>query len=803
MSVHPETLPEMRGPMNEAESSQDEASCAMDARLAAGGLSVCVAACSAEPAATPAPSPMPAAIAVPTAWSFSPAPIGSGGGFVVGLDIAADGSRMVCDTDVFNGYIRGQGDAAWQLLLRADNLPRSEYEPLPDRQSVLTSRHPAGKSTSTFSTRIAPSDPDTIYTAWNAQLYRSDDGGVSFVPTVLPPKAFLGPNGFSRLFTRSIDVHPTDPGKVLVGTNDDGCYYSADGFRESYIQLDLPNTARDLDGIPAPYLVAFGPDGTPYVHVFGTGLYSAPAGLDSPFVLIGGPKTVSCLTVCPTTGAVYLCETRISGNNVADAVHVYRNETWTRMAGTFAAFQVAVDPFDPDHLIWVNENGGWHRSRDGGVSKVWDDKAAWRGQGESDWVSNQLKTVFPSQVMFDPVVQGRVWVAEGVGINYFDIGETYGACPLVVHDKNNGIQELLATTGLSVEGQRVNLLGVWDKGVWRVTDDTGTWHYCPVYGQRPSVSAVAHLRSIDYASDDTNFLVGLFNQDGGNGYSEDFGQTWTPFPPPPPGVDPRWKPGGDVAVSTRNNIVIAEGNNGGLWYTRNGGLTTADWHPVSLHGNGVQEIEAINAAYTQRDCLTADKTRPGVFAFLHNNLMTEQNPDGSWRYPPDRGIWVNTKGGEGAWTQTFQGVVAARQFHTAQYWQARLAYIPGRSGELLYAAFAANDSSEYRLVWMKNDGAGDLIELPPYDLKGFDFGKPLEGQDYPSLWFWGVIDGAEGLYVTFDWFASEPLLISTRPGGVLTWPDEGFVADKNTFGRCYFGMRGYGWLEVRGTGESA
>src|SRR3546814_13373793 len=47
-------------------------------------------------------------------WHIAPAPIGAGGGFVTGVDIASAGSFMVCNTDVFNGYIRHAGDAPWR-----------------------------------------------------------------------------------------------------------------------------------------------------------------------------------------------------------------------------------------------------------------------------------------------------------------------------------------------------------------------------------------------------------------------------------------------------------------------------------------------------------------------------------------------------------------------------------------------------------------------------------------------------------------------------------------------------------------
>src|SRR5689334_6987055 len=45
-------------------------------------------------------------------WRRAPIPAG---GFVPGLDISSDGSRMVHWADVFNGYIRNAGEDAWKL----------------------------------------------------------------------------------------------------------------------------------------------------------------------------------------------------------------------------------------------------------------------------------------------------------------------------------------------------------------------------------------------------------------------------------------------------------------------------------------------------------------------------------------------------------------------------------------------------------------------------------------------------------------------------------------------------------------
>ena len=60
-----------------------------------------------------------------------------------------------------------------------------------------------------------------------------------------------------------------------------------------------------------------------------------------------------------------------------------------------------------------------------------------------------------------------LWIAEGVGINSCDLPAS-AAGSLVLHDRNAGISEFVATCGLSAPGQETTLLGVMDKGVWQV-----------------------------------------------------------------------------------------------------------------------------------------------------------------------------------------------------------------------------------------------------------------------------------------------------------------------------------------------
>src|SRR3546814_1164785 len=108
------------------------------------------------------------------------------------------------------------------------------------------------------------------------------------------------------------------------------------------------------------------------------------------------------------------------------------------------------------------------------------------------------------------------------------------------------------------------------------------------FGQPPRRCASAQHRQCRRRS---GLVVGLFQQDGSNGWSEDWGRTFTALAPPPGQAS--WLPGGDCAVSTRGNIIIAQGDSGSAWWTKNGGLRPEDWHPIARSEEPTSELQSL------------------------------------------------------------------------------------------------------------------------------------------------------------------------------------------------------------------
>lgn len=700
------------------------------------------------------------------------APIGAGG-FVIGMDFSSDGSRMIHWADVFNGYIRNKGEEKWKLLLRTDNLDPVEYDP--------RVRDADGKNindTGVYAGRIAPSNKDIIYAAWNGYIFKTTDGGANFFRTAFPRREMESNMGPQRRFNRTIEIHPTDPNQVLVSTGGDGVLYSLDGGA-SWTQLDLPSPTNTYHGSPGKCLLAIDPSNPNYVyiHVYGVGMFRSDDGVAGPYAQItGGPDTASCLVTSPT-GVIYACRFRTlsSGEGSGPLWKYTRTDGWEIiLAAQVQPDQVAVDPFDENHLITVDENGSlWRRSRDGG--QTWAGiPNEWRGPGETNWFSNRSKAMYPAQLMFDPVVEGRLWVSEGIGISYADLPEDDSR--FVFLDYSSGNEELVSFAGFSAEGYPP-LLTCWDKPIWRMDNlrkPTNMWKYPVPQGGSYNNNVVTIGHWIDNAIDDPDFFAAVVGQGSVyNGYSVDGGKNWQQFSGVPEGG---WRPGGCVAVGNKNNIIITSSNNGGAFYTLDGGET---WNPVAF-GAQSPVTNWANAYYVHRQNISADKTRPGVFCGLIHDLS----------HPSGRGgVFLTTDGGV-TWTQRLVGLI---QPGTTQFGQTNFGYIPGKTGELLYAD--CQGTANQKLMWSKDDGA-TWTALPYMNrIRRWSFGKAKAGSDYPVIFVSGTYNGVVGYYISDDWLATPPKLLTRFPNNSFAAVN-GLVGDMNKYGRYYVGFGSNGWAII-------
>ena len=716
------------------------------------------------------------------AVSIAPVPLG-GTGSVTGIDISPDGKRLVCRTDVGNGYVRERSDPAWRPLFSPATMLQSDYDPLPAYAGKADAEGVAG-------IRMAPSNRDVIFASFHGFIWKSVDGGKSIRRTALPQKTMLSNTGRQRLYNRTIDIHPRDPRRVVVGTWGEGVWHSSDGG-DHWDQASLPAAGKSPGGEPGLYFVAFDPTASDrlYSFVTGVGLFRSDTGPGGVFsALPGGPLVCSSLVIGPD-GTAYLCEPTPAEKG--GKVWRYLTKTgWTSTQPEGEMFTIAVDPGNPKRLLAGASNNFFMDSIDGGGTFRALGAATWnRNGGEARWTRG-LSSIFPQEVVIDPIDRNLLWIAQGVGVAKGRIaGSGYQ-----VEDWSAGIEEMVAVATLCVPGGKTFLSG-WDKSFWRVDDLTAynnDFRFPLRPGKQHSASFVGFSSYMDFAGDDHRFMVGIVapSDSSSPGFTTNGGDSWQAFKGAP---DIGFGVGGSIACNSKSNIVLLPSNNGVGVYTLDGGAT---WSPVKLDGVNPTGRFA-NAYYVTRKNISADKTRPGTFALVYT-IVT-----GGDQFDPLGGMWLTRNGGK-SWDQVLTGVVSvgnhdpkaimAAGGDARQFWQCQLEYVPGHAGELVYTPHA--DYADDQFFWSQDDGKSwSELNKKVRNVFAFGFGKAAPGQARPAVYFWGAVDKKVGFYASFDWFATPPRLLTRFPSELLAQVVT-VAADQDQFGRAYVGTSGAGWVRI-------
>lgn len=714
--------------------------------------------------------------------SIAQVPIGAGG-FVTGLDISSDGSRFVARTDVANAYVRNRKDAFWRPFFSPESMLTRDYDPLPDRKEKADADGVAG-------IRISPSNKDVIFASYRGFVWKSADGGGSVRRTTLPQSRMLTNSGWQRLFNPTIDIHPTNPDAVLVGTWGEGAWLTLDGGA-TWRQLKLPTAGKSHDGQPGVHLVLFDPLAPSRVYVFvtGLGLFRSSAGPSGEFQFLSGGPTHSSNIVARADGSVFVCE-HTSGTQGGRVWRYAPESGWSSARPDREALVLAIDPQQPSHAILIEANGYVMRSDDHCATFTNVGASIWVAQGgEIRWMGG-LTSLFPAQIRFDPQARDQVWIAQGVGMASGNVSKS----KVVVEDWSAGIEELCAVSALCVPGGKT-FLSAWDKPFWRVdslSTFTNDFRYPVANGTRHTSDLVAFASYMDFAPEDPRFLVGVVapSNKSAPGFTADGGDNWQSFDGTP---DSGWGYGGCIAAASKSNFILLPSNNGIGAFTLDGGRS---WSPIRLDGTNPTGGFA-NAYYVARKNISADKTRPGTFALVYTTIKNNDYAE------PLGGLWITRDGGR-SWRQQLSGTidpgstsprdVLSQGLDARQYWQCQLDYVPGRSGEIVYTPHA--DFGADRFYWSYDDGKSWAeLHKAVRNVRAFGFGKADAGQVRPAIYFWGEVRGRAGLYASFDWFASEPRLVTRFPSSILS-EISCVGGDLDQFGRVFVGTSNAGWVRI-------
>ncbi len=727
--------------------------------VALGMLGACGAggddAGSAPVVATPTAAAPPPPGVTRTEWR--PLRIGAGG-FVTGIDIVHDGTRVV-RTDGAGAYIWNASKSEWKQLLTTTGMPANEWG------------HEIGASAGVYEIVIAPSDPSRIYMAFNGYIFKSTNKGVSFSKTSMTKMAMDANDAF-RLMGRKLAVDPINPDVVYFGTAKSGLFVTDDGGASWKNHPEVPVATTD-----AGVIVAFDPasartggkTGGIYVSSHGNGIFASNDG-GATFVKLAGSPTAHRRMVVGADGVLWHTDSSLTESNLRR----FAAGRWATMSGLGNSVwhSIAVDPANPKHVVAGGRSGSLVSTSDGGETWTkpmfpgWPAGAGNRVAIDVPWLAwTNEDSMSNGDMRFDPSDSNELVFAEGIGVWVTNPPLTWATYNWT--SQSRGIENLVSNHIVAPPGGSP-LYFAWDRPVFKLDNPDV---FPATHGPNRKYS-INMGWSGDYAIDDPKFVVGLMNWWGleESGYSTDGGTSWTKFGGVPADVA-AGKIGGSIAVGTRDNMVWLPNNNANPWVTRDRGNT---WQPITVPATVPPgETGWGFAYYTNRHVLVADKATAGTF-YMYNYRGTMA------------GIYRSTNGGVD-WARMSTGEVAG-----GSGFNAKLGAVPGKAGHLFFTSGHQSGANPANTKFMRStDGGASWTEVANVlEVYSFGFGKAASGSDYPVIFIAGYVNNAWGIWRSDD-NAATWIKIGDYPLGC---PDliKTVSGDMDRFGRCYIGFGGSG-----------
>jgi VCBS repeat-containing protein len=681
-------------------------------------------------------------------YEWKPLCIG-GAGWEVGCWIHPTEQNLVYSRPDVGGAYRWEATAAtWVQIVTGPGMPAGAPIGYPGVDAI------AG----------APSDPNVVYMlagpagSTDGHVYRSSDRGDTWtLPSALGVYVNANckeANDDERLRGESLAVDPFDPNVVYCGTKRDGLWVSTDG---GATWTQPPEVPYGTDYVGVTCMDVDLSTGQAYAAVDGSAVYTS-ADQGATWTSIGGSNNVQDMEIGPD-GGVYIAD----GN-----IDRYLNGSWSTIKGGRPEWDtVAVDPNDANHVAAYGSFG--HK----GPDITWDGGANWSGTSRrttSDITWQQA--YFPEsgntwmscgKIVWDPFVPDRLWYSEGFGCWRADNAGADRICHWV--SVSQGIEDLCPETVVWPPGGHP-LTGGMDLGVFSNHDpDAYT-------ATRVTPSVFLNGWGMDYCLAQPSF-VACIQQHSRNGdyssYSTDGGTTWTGMSGPsankgtPTGLAvSATNPDNMVAYDGSRNSVYVTTNRGGSWTSTNlGQPLVTSWGP----GDGA---------------IVADRADGGTF-YVYN-----------WANDADGGIWRSTDGGS-SWQHVATSSYTPDEDNTVPpTCYQDLASTPTRAGHLWFCGgtigsgqtFGLYRSTDYGATWTHVAGTdrGNAVAC----------GKAADGASYPAVYYYGELNGVNGVWRSTDNAQNWDLICEGGPMGVYS-DSMSASASPDVFGRVAFSLGGKGF----------
>jgi len=670
------------------------------------------------------------------------------GGYVDGIDIAPD-DTMVVRTDTYGAYI--WNGTQWQQLVTSASMPSAFVTP--------------NMGQGVYEIQIAPSNSNILYMMYDGYVFKSTNKGATWTETSFTQVTEKSSDNY-RMDGQKMAIDPENPNVVYVGTPKNGLFVTTNGGVSWQSVSAVPVSLTDSSGVyPGITGIEFDPalgvtggnTNTIFAASYGNGVYESTNGGAS-WSAIGGPSEVGYAAVS-STGVYY-----VVGNG--NSLWRYNNGAWTELLSDTSngIRTVAVDPFNPNEIVVQSVSGKLNISYNGGVSWSGSDLNNALKAADIPWLAvSGTNYMAIGGTVFDQLVPNKLWASAGVGVWQTDnllTANFQTNTKVVWNDKSIGIEQLCSNEIVVPPGGNP-VLASFDRPFFYISNlNAYPSTYGPVSGQ------VIGGWSVDYASSDPSFLVGLADYWGTeeSGYSTNGGQTWTKFATELPGAGQNFI-GGTIAASSPTDIVWAPAGGEDPYYTLNGGLT---WNRVTLPG--VSSWSGFDFAYyLDARTVTADRVLPNTF----------------YLYYAGQGVFETTNGGS-TWTKVFSGQISPYSNYNAV-----IESVPGEAGNLFFTGGSQSGFSSEGFYRSTNQGATWTAIPNVTEVICFGFGASAPGQSYPSIYIVGWVNKVYGVWQSVD-DAQSWTQIGTYPTGSL---DEikTISGDPNVFGKVYIGFAGGGY----------
>jgi photosystem II stability/assembly factor-like uncharacterized protein len=499
---------------------------------------------------------------------------------------------------------------------------------------------------------------------------------------------------------------------------------------------------------------------------------------------VDGPAKVRRID-CSSDGVLYACSyLQAAGFETTDAgqknVWRYQEGTWTNFtAAAVTGAQgnvwngVAADPLNAGNVVAVRDSGTFRMSTDYGTNWTTPNPTGpVRVADDSPWLATTLESFQTNgAIMFDPVVEDKVWVVMGIGCWYFT--PPYAATSISIISQNKNHQGLIVDEIVKPPGGDL-IVAVQDRAALRLPNplvepenDSGIM---AVNG------GITHGWAVDYAKSDPTFIALIANSNVW--VSTDGGDTWTKKTAQIPSVNS----GGAIAAQTPLNIVWFPANDAPPGYTTDGG---ANWSSCLFAGNTLSTGWSFSV-FNNRHIMVADLVDPDTYyAYNYNSAVST---GGLWRSTDSGANWSRMHDGTGLLKTGSQNM--------------NMIAIPGKEGHLMLSAGSAfnNGTALFRSV----DAGTTWDEVTNTDICWcVAVGKAAPGADYPTIFFSGKLTGDAdlGVFMATD-FTDDPeemptwTRLSEAPADSMD-VSKSLCGDPDRHGSVYVGFGSTGYAFIR------